>query len=67
MNAMNMAYHETEKRNFIRLTLISLTFTIGGILFVGLSMAAIAAVPPDPRSAPPWRLPRSCWSASCAG
>jgi membrane protein len=46
MNAMNMAYHEKEKRSFIRLTLISLAFTVAGILFVGLSMAAIAAVPP---------------------
>jgi membrane protein len=46
MNAMNMAYHEKEKRDFIHLTLVSLGFTIGGILFVGLSMAAITAVPP---------------------
>jgi membrane protein len=46
MNAMNMAYHEKEKRNFFRLTLVSLAFTFTGILFVGISMAAIAAVPP---------------------
>jgi membrane protein len=46
MNAMNMAYHEKEKRNFVRLTLISLGFTLAGIVFVGISMAAIAAVPP---------------------
>lgn len=46
MNAMNMAYQEKEKRNFLHLTLLSLTFTVCGILFVGLSIAAIAAVPP---------------------
>lgn len=46
MNAMNMAYHEKEKRNFFRITLISLAFTLLGIVFVGVSIAAIAAVPP---------------------
>lgn len=46
MQAMNMAYHETEKRSFVHLNLLTLGFTLGGILFVTLSMAAIAAVPP---------------------
>lgn len=46
MQAMNMAYHETEKRGFIQLNLLKLAFTVAGILFVGLSVAAIAAVPP---------------------
>ncbi len=46
MGAMNMAYHEKEKRGLIKLTLISLTFTVAGIAFVALSAAAIAAVPP---------------------
>lgn len=46
MQAMNMAYHESEKRSFIHLNLLTLGFTLTGILFVGLSMAAIAAVPP---------------------
>ncbi len=46
MQAMNMAYHETEKRNFFHLTLLTLGFTLSGILFVALSIAAIAAVPP---------------------
>jgi len=46
MGAMNLAYHEKEKRSFIRVNLISLCFTLGGIVFVALSMAAIAAVPP---------------------
>jgi membrane protein len=46
MQAMNMAYHEKEKRPFIRLTALTLGFTLAGIIFVGLSIAAIAAVPP---------------------
>lgn len=46
IQAMNMAYHEDEKRGFIKLNLLKLGFTLCGILFVGLSIAAIAAVPP---------------------
>lgn len=46
VQAMNMAYHEKEKRNFFHLTGLTLAFTLGGILFVMLSIAAIAAIPP---------------------
>ena len=46
MQAMNMAYHEKEKRPFLHLTALTLGFTFAGIIFVGLSIAAIAAVPP---------------------
>lgn len=46
IQAMNMAYHENEKRGFIHLNLLKLAFTVCGILFVALSIAAIAAVPP---------------------
>jgi membrane protein len=46
MQAMNMAYHEKETRNFIRRTALTLGFTLAGIIFVGMSIAAIAAVPP---------------------
>ena len=46
MGAMNMAYHEREKRGFIKVMLTSLQFTLAGIAFVALSAAAIAAVPP---------------------
>jgi membrane protein len=46
MGAMNLAYHEREKRSFIRLNLMSLGFTLVGIAFAALSVAAIAAVPP---------------------
>jgi membrane protein len=46
MGAMNMAYHETEKRGFFRVNGLALGFALAGILFVSLSLAAIAAVPP---------------------
>ncbi|MFT3724917.1 MAG: YihY/virulence factor BrkB family protein [Hyphomonadaceae bacterium] len=46
VQAMNMAYHEKEKRNFLHLTALTLGFTFCGIIFVMISMAAIAAVPP---------------------
>ena len=46
MQAMNMAYHEKEKRGFLRLTGLTLLFMFGGIVFAAISLAAIAAVPP---------------------
>jgi membrane protein len=46
IGAMNLAYHEREKRSFLRLTALSFGFTLAGIVFVLLSLAAIAAVPP---------------------
>lgn len=46
MGALNMAYHESEKRGFVKVNAIALVFTLGGIVFVALSLAAIAAVPP---------------------
>jgi membrane protein len=46
IQAMNMGYHEDEKRGFIQLNLLKLAFTFCGILFVIMSMIAIAAVPP---------------------
>lgn len=46
IQAMNMAYHEQEKRSFVHLNLLTLGFTFCGILFVALSIAAIGAVPP---------------------
>jgi membrane protein len=46
MGAMNMAYHEKEKRSFFRVNGLALGFTLAGILFVSVSLAAIAAVPP---------------------
>ncbi|MGK7864224.1 YihY/virulence factor BrkB family protein [Falsiroseomonas sp. E2-1-a4] len=44
-DALNVVYEETEKRGFIKLTLTTLTFTIGFILFAILTMASVVAVP----------------------
>lgn len=46
VQAMNMAYHEKETRNFIHVTALTLAFTFCGIIFAAVSLAAIAAVPP---------------------
>ena len=42
VQAMNMAYHEKEKRNFFHVTLLTLGFTFCGIIFAALSLASIA-------------------------
>lgn len=42
---LNIAYEETEKRNFLRLNLITLAFTLGMVLFFALSVAAVVAIP----------------------
>lgn len=44
-DALNVVYHEHEKRSFIKLTLISFCFTIGAILFVIVALAMVVAVP----------------------
>ena len=40
---LNVAYEEKERRNFLRLNLVSLSFTVGGIA-VGLAAAAAATL-----------------------
>ena len=42
---LNIAFEEKEKRNFLRLNLISLTFTLGAITFLMLALAAVVVVP----------------------
>ena len=44
-DALNVVYHEKEKRSFVRRTLVTLAFTFSGILFVILAMSAIVVVP----------------------
>jgi len=44
-DALNITYEETEKRGFFRLTLQSLAFTGGALLFVILALSAIVVVP----------------------
>ncbi|OHV81018.1 YihY/virulence factor BrkB family protein [Ensifer sp. LCM 4579] len=43
--AMNIAYDEEEKRGIVRLTLLSLGFTLGGLLLIAVLIAAIAVLP----------------------
>jgi membrane protein len=42
---LNVAYHEVEKRNFVRYNLICLAFTLGGIAFLIAATALVVVVP----------------------
>ncbi len=44
-DALNVVYHEKEKRGFVTRTAITLGFTIGAIVFILLAMSAIVVVP----------------------
>jgi membrane protein len=44
-DALNVAYGEDEKRGFIKLNLVSLTFTTGILLFALAAIGAIAVLP----------------------
>jgi membrane protein len=44
-DALNLFYKEREKRSFVRLTLDSLIFTVGGILPLILAAASVVAIP----------------------
>lgn len=44
-DALNIVYEEDEKRSFVRLTLVSLAFTIGAMLFLVAALGVIVAVP----------------------
>jgi membrane protein len=45
IDALNVVYEEEEKRSFVRLTLMSLAFTIGVMLFLAAALGLIVAVP----------------------
>jgi len=45
IDGLNIAYERRETRGFVKLTLVSLTFTVGGIVTGVLGIAAIAAAP----------------------
>ena len=45
IDALNVVYDEREKRSFIGLNLVSLTFTIGGIAALLLMVGAVVAFP----------------------
>ncbi|MDX6805317.1 YihY/virulence factor BrkB family protein [Terrihabitans rhizophilus] len=44
-DAINVAYGEREKRGFFALNLLSLSFTVGAILFLVIGLIAIVVVP----------------------
>jgi membrane protein len=44
-DALNVVYHEKERRSFIRLNAVSLALTLGLIVFVLLALAAVTIVP----------------------
>jgi membrane protein len=44
-DALNVVYHEKEKRSFIRLNAISLAFTLGAIAFVLIALSAMTILP----------------------
>jgi membrane protein len=45
IDALNVAYEEREKRRFIRLNLLSMAFTCGGIATLLLMVGAVVAIP----------------------
>ncbi len=45
IDALNVVYEEREKRSFIKLNLLSLTFTAGGIVALLLMVGAVVALP----------------------
>ena len=44
-DALNVAYDETEKRSFVRLTLVTLGCTLGAVLFLIVALAGVVVVP----------------------
>jgi membrane protein len=44
-DALNIVYEEQEKRGFIKLNLVSLTFTLSAIVFILLAMGAVVVLP----------------------
>ncbi|MFO1147359.1 MAG: YihY/virulence factor BrkB family protein [Alsobacter sp.] len=45
LDALNIAYDETEERSLLKLNAVALAFTLGGILFVIAALAAFLGVP----------------------
>lgn len=44
-DTLNIVHGENEKRGFLRLNAVSLSFTIGGILFIVAALGSIVAIP----------------------
>ncbi len=44
-DALNVVYEEKEKRSFIKLTAVTLLFTLGGVVFALLAVGAVVVLP----------------------
>lgn len=44
-DALNVVYEEKEKRSFIRFTLVTLAFTLGGLLFAIVALLGVVVLP----------------------
>jgi membrane protein len=44
-DALNVVYHEREKRSFIKVTLVAFAITIGGLIFVAFALTGVVVVP----------------------
>jgi membrane protein len=44
-DALNVVYEEKEKRSFLKLTAVTLMFTLGGVLFAALAVSAVVVLP----------------------
>ena len=44
-DGLNVAYEEKERRSFVRLTLVTLAFTLGAIAFALVAIAAVVVLP----------------------
>jgi len=44
-SGLNIAYDETEKRNFLQLNLITFGFTVGAVLFMVIAASAVIVLP----------------------
>jgi len=45
IGGLNIVYNEREKRGIVKVTLISLAFTLGALLFLAIAFAAVVAAP----------------------
>jgi membrane protein len=45
IDALNVVYDEREKRGFVKLTLVALAFTLGGLAFIMLALGAVVVFP----------------------
>ncbi|MDQ1899098.1 YihY/virulence factor BrkB family protein [Paracoccus sp. WLY502] len=45
LSALNLAFYKTETRGFLRLNLVSMAFTLGGLVMILLMLGTIAVIP----------------------